>query len=1120
MTNPWDNDPIVQSSSASDAPWSSDPIVKAASTNESFFGTNRGVQGTNPSIEAVNNTTKTLVTAVPAAIANVAKTAYTLSGGTGTEEGPTPGMASNRGVNYPSSTDTGLGNTLTDINKTREDWMKGNAGAKAADIAGQAIVPVAGEEGVMAKAMSYLPDWMKVGMTGLAARSAVRAPVGAAQGAVIEAENPHDNQTRSQIASQEGEAMKTGAEFSTGIGGFGDVAKPIEEYRKYNFSGSKANVDTRAATEISNVTPDAGLQAAKDKVVNPSSIKGSFAEDAATPNDKGNLIVNPELGGAQREVQSGKNVPNEGFAQTANNGQKEVAPDTIFKAQNDKNKDVLSNEILSVVQSPNKDILANTPSSVEAGKTLTNEQKIAAEQSRLAYNEKYNSIDKDETLQGPVHDTTKQSFTDLSEGKTNGVQNLGLIHGENADQVLSDADNAFAGKQTIPVGKQIQMKNELRAHANDLTDYAYGGQVNPGSQEFKNTLAAAQISKQMADNIVDNLKRTTDVLTSSGEKVSHAVTTAETMKRAHEENFMENPDTFKGLSNKTNAPLQDFAKGGAVSGGQVSAKYGASESSTAKAMDKARQGKEAAPATVANTLIDSSNPAEFDSQIKNFKGREGLVGDKILADIKTEGGGDAVKTEKAFQKYYGPEQQASMQGQSPFIHDKLMKASGDAVVESIKAQTISKDIKTGYQKIDSAKLGELIDKHEDVLRQTLGNSGFNTLKEKQQTASVLDQVQELPAKTTSINQSKEIGALSKGITQKTLKLSYTAINAITKGLGDNVAAKVEAAKAQMLNDSEKAIPAIEAIRNGNKDPQGVVRAILNASAKAVPSIEAAVPNHSDKTLDKEIKSVYTPPKGGNVNDNSNNSPNSVAPNAGRAVPVESPLAPQSSNEGNDEKSLLSQFSPISDANASESIPGGKSSTAPFSANDAINAASQKTGIPVEYLKGLQRAETQGTDNPNTARPLTAAGKPASSALGAFQFVDKTWNDVASKHPDIPPITDQNRGTANDPRTDIRNSALAAGYYGSDSIKSLKSWMDREPTMADVHGAHVMGNTGFKQFLQAPPNSVAAGIVPAAAKNNHGLFYDANGKPLTVRKVYAKLEDKFLATNEPDTGPND
>ncbi len=348
---------------------------------------------------------------------------------------------------------------------------------------------------------------------------------------------------------------------------------------------------------------------------------------------------------------------------------------------------------------------------------------------------------------------------------------------------------------------------------------------------------------------------------------------------------------------------------------------------------------------------------------------------------------------------------------------------------------------------------------------------------------------------TNANIGNEIGESNKTnekVAEIALKSTLSKIAGIPIGGAASIAnlfkgirtAKIEEVVQDALTNPLRALSLIKAAQ-AEKEAPGALQTFFNGVINKLPAAAADVPAHSDQTLIKEQKA------------------------ASKSV------GPQSQNEAPNEKTFLSQFNPISDANASEPTVGTSKKNNEFQIADA----SKQTGMPKEYFDALEKAETGSIKNPNKAR------NPNSTAYGLSQFTEKTWNGLSEEY-DLPPVTNENRYTKDDPRSNPKYSRLAAGYYGSDNADNLRPWIkskfNRDATIGDVYGAHLMGLSGVKQFLAADPESIAADIVPAAAKNNKSLFYadKGKGKALSVRQVYRNIEDRLMPeskdiTNEPD-----
>ncbi len=149
------------------------------------------------------------------------------------------------------------------------------------------------------------------------------------------------------------------------------------------------------------------------------------------------------------------------------------------------------------------------------------------------------------------------------------------------------------------------------------------------------------------------------------------------------------------------------------------------------------------------------------------------------------------------------------------------------------------------------------------------------------------------------------------------------------------------------------------------------------------------------------------------------------------------------------------------------------------------AATVPPGASPTYVSSLQNIETPGKKNPWTA---TTAN---STASGAFQFTDSTWNQF--KPPGAPArakdATPEQQTAALEKFTAANATALQnAGIPVND--KSL-------------YITHNLGATGGQRLLQADPNADARTVVgETAAKNNPRFF---KGRP-TVATVLQRYTD--------------
>ncbi len=152
--------------------------------------------------------------------------------------------------------------------------------------------------------------------------------------------------------------------------------------------------------------------------------------------------------------------------------------------------------------------------------------------------------------------------------------------------------------------------------------------------------------------------------------------------------------------------------------------------------------------------------------------------------------------------------------------------------------------------------------------------------------------------------------------------------------------------------------------------------------------------------------------------------------------------------------------------------------------DMITKVAIAAGVDPKIM--LTIAGIESTFNPN-ARAVT------SSAAGLYQFTEGTWNQMVHEYGSKYGIT------ADTPRTDAKANAIMGAEFLRQNINILKT-VKKNPTPADVYMAHFLGAGGAKQILSADPSSIAAQILPNAARANASLFYKG-GQALTVGQFY-------------------
>lgn len=177
---------------------------------------------------------------------------------------------------------------------------------------------------------------------------------------------------------------------------------------------------------------------------------------------------------------------------------------------------------------------------------------------------------------------------------------------------------------------------------------------------------------------------------------------------------------------------------------------------------------------------------------------------------------------------------------------------------------------------------------------------------------------------------------------------------------------------------------------------------------------------------------------------------------------------------------------------------------------AIGLAARATGVDQGVL--LRTAERESSLRPD-------AQAATSSALGLFQFVDRTWISVLKRYGEelgageaaALARNDATRGQALALRTDPRLSALMAGALMAENRDGLADRIGREPDDAELYAAHVLGVGGAARLIEGVennPDQLAHDIFPAAARANRPLFFDRDGTPRSVAGLMGQLARGF------------
>lgn len=191
--------------------------------------------------------------------------------------------------------------------------------------------------------------------------------------------------------------------------------------------------------------------------------------------------------------------------------------------------------------------------------------------------------------------------------------------------------------------------------------------------------------------------------------------------------------------------------------------------------------------------------------------------------------------------------------------------------------------------------------------------------------------------------------------------------------------------------------------------------------------------------------------------------------------------------------------------------------APAHVTGAIQQASLKTGVDFAYL--MDQAKAESSYNP-------AAKAKTSSASGLFQFIERTWLDMVDRHGEkyglgkyADAIDSKLRVDNKATRQEIlalRNDPQMASYMAAEFAAENKAFLERtvggDIGSTELYFAHFLGAggaSGFLKELRNNPLTIAADIMPQAARANRNVFYDSKtGQPRTVQQVYNFFDKKF------------
>jgi hypothetical protein len=175
----------------------------------------------------------------------------------------------------------------------------------------------------------------------------------------------------------------------------------------------------------------------------------------------------------------------------------------------------------------------------------------------------------------------------------------------------------------------------------------------------------------------------------------------------------------------------------------------------------------------------------------------------------------------------------------------------------------------------------------------------------------------------------------------------------------------------------------------------------------------------------------------------------------------------------------------------EIVSSAGTAVTPNQIKDIIVDSADRIGVPANLMLAI--AQRESNFNP-------AAAASTSNAVGLFQIIPTTWNNLVGKYGDQYPELKSKDG-----RLDPLANALGGGLYMKESINALNA--EAYPsTPENIYTLHFLGASGGIKLLSAQENIDASELLPSAAKSNKPIFYK-NGdlkKPRTVAELKAVL----------------
>lgn len=168
----------------------------------------------------------------------------------------------------------------------------------------------------------------------------------------------------------------------------------------------------------------------------------------------------------------------------------------------------------------------------------------------------------------------------------------------------------------------------------------------------------------------------------------------------------------------------------------------------------------------------------------------------------------------------------------------------------------------------------------------------------------------------------------------------------------------------------------------------------------------------------------------------------------------------------------------------------------------IQRASDETGVDFSYL--VHQAKAESSFDPN-------AKARTSSATGLFQFIERTWLDLAEKHGHKYGLEGLSKQELLDKRKDPEIASMMAAELATENKAVLEARTNEDIGATELYFAHFLGAGKASDFINARAengDAKAAYLFPKAAKANQAVFFNRDGSARTLDEVHAYFDKKF------------